>query len=536
MAITDNKIVDASQHTVEGKPARLVGSVTENQQVFDDLPLHIVGKYNSALDDIKSTTDTLSGGITNVRDELEAEIAAIELTPGPVGPQGAQGPKGDKGDTGATGEQGPQGVTGPQGPQGIQGVKGDTGAKGDTGDQGPRGPQGLRGPKGDPGNDGADGASFVILGMYATYADLVDDHPTGSAGDAWAVGTASNNTVYNWDTVQSDWVDIGGIKGPKGDTGDTGATGPEGPTGPQGPQGIQGATGPQGPQGVQGEQGETGPQGEQGPQGPQGIQGPPGADAVIDDEISPSSENAVQNKLIYAALGLKENAFSKNTAFNKNFASTSPPMDGTATPGTATTVARGDHVHPTDTSRASTTALATTDGNVTQLQTDTALTQEVIDAAAEIDIDLTGHATQQAVEQYSITEIVDMVIDQLEDERIDYIVEHGTSGYWTYDKWHSGKFEAWYHRAGYSTGTLTQVGSMSIYNSNTVSITFPNIGITSVNACTPSVHHPSNNYILGVVGNLITTSSVKVIAYRIGGNTNALTLDWDIYLAGTWSE
>lgn len=41
----------------------------------------------------------------------------------------------------------------------------------------------------------------------------------------------------------------------------------------------------------------------------------------------------------------------KNTAFNKNFATATPVMDGTASAGSADTVARGDHKHPTDTSR-----------------------------------------------------------------------------------------------------------------------------------------------------------------------------------------
>ena len=57
--------------------------------------------------------------------ELNAAIAAIELTPGP------QGPQGEKGDTGATGPQGPQGEPGPQGPQGEPGPQGE---KGDPGD------------------------------------------------------------------------------------------------------------------------------------------------------------------------------------------------------------------------------------------------------------------------------------------------------------------------------------------------------------------------------------------------------------------
>ena len=49
----------------------------------------------------------------------------------------------------------------------------------------------------------------------------------------------------------------------------------------------------------------------------------------------------------------KEAKFDKNTAFNKNFATTTPVMDGgtTGSAGSASTVARGDHKHPTDTTR-----------------------------------------------------------------------------------------------------------------------------------------------------------------------------------------
>ena len=47
----------------------------------------------------------------------------------------------------------------------------------------------------------------------------------------------------------------------------------------------------------------------------------------------------------------KEDAITKKTAFNKDFATTTPVMDGTASAGSADTVARGDHKHPTDTTR-----------------------------------------------------------------------------------------------------------------------------------------------------------------------------------------
>ncbi len=58
-----------------------------------------------------------------------------------------------------------------------------------------------------------------------------------------------------------------------------------------------------GPQGPQGLRGPAGPQGPQGPQGPEGPQGPPGSGGVtVDDHMSNTSENPVQNKVIYEAL------------------------------------------------------------------------------------------------------------------------------------------------------------------------------------------------------------------------------------------
>ena len=68
------------------------------------------------------------------------------------------------------------------------------------------------------GQDGADGTSFIIKGMYSTLEELTAAHATGSAGDAYAVGTAESNTTYLWDIDQQAWVDVGSIKGDKGDS------------------------------------------------------------------------------------------------------------------------------------------------------------------------------------------------------------------------------------------------------------------------------------------------------------------------------
>ena len=192
-----------------------------------------------------------------------------------------KGPKGDTGETGPQGPQGPQGEKGNTGSQGEKGDKGDAftysdftadqlaslkGEKGDTGPQGPKGDTGKTGPQGERGPAGQDGTSYTINGLYSTLSALQAAHPTGSAGDAWFVGTADSNVVYQWDVDKASWVNVGALKGPKGDTG------------PQGPKGDTGATGQQGPKGDTGAQGPKGDKGDTGPQGPKGDTGAAGAD------------------------------------------------------------------------------------------------------------------------------------------------------------------------------------------------------------------------------------------------------------------
>ena len=96
---------------------------------------------------------------------------------------------------------------------------------------GPAGPEGKTGPAGPKGEKGD---SYTVKGLYATLADLQAAHHTGSAGDAWFVGTAEDNVVYQWDVDQAKWVNVGALKGPRGETG------------PQGPKGDTGAAGADG--------------------------------------------------------------------------------------------------------------------------------------------------------------------------------------------------------------------------------------------------------------------------------------------------
>lgn len=78
-----------------------------------------------------------------------------------------------------------------------------------------RGPQGPR---------GETGAALAIKGSFPSLEELQEQHPTGTLGDAYMVGSR----LYSWSG--SAWVDCGDIKGPKGDQGERGPVGPAGTT------------------------------------------------------------------------------------------------------------------------------------------------------------------------------------------------------------------------------------------------------------------------------------------------------------------
>lgn len=78
---------------------------------------------------------------------------------------------------------------------------------------------GPPGPQGDPGVPGPSGSGFTALGLYSSTEALMTAHPSGSTGDAWFVGTAESNTVYQWDTDSQAWVNIGPLRGAAGANG-----------------------------------------------------------------------------------------------------------------------------------------------------------------------------------------------------------------------------------------------------------------------------------------------------------------------------
>lgn len=70
-------------------------------------------------------------------------------------------------------------------------------------------PQGIKGDT---------GANLTAKGSYANYASLIAAHPTGSIGDAYAVGPSGGQSLYIWDPNSSAWVNFGSLGSPAANT------------------------------------------------------------------------------------------------------------------------------------------------------------------------------------------------------------------------------------------------------------------------------------------------------------------------------
>lgn len=121
---------------------------------------------------------------------------------------------------GIVGATGPEGPTGPTGPTGAAGSNGTNGADGLDGATGPTGPTGATGATG---ATGPQGTSINFIATVATVGNL-----PGSANQNDAYIVEADGDLYVWDSLNSEWDNVGQIVGPVGPTGPTGATGPAG--------------------------------------------------------------------------------------------------------------------------------------------------------------------------------------------------------------------------------------------------------------------------------------------------------------------
>lgn len=130
-----------------------------------------------------------------------------------------------------------------------------------------------------------------------------------------------------------------------------GGSGPTGPTGPAGTTGSTGAGGPTGPAGV------AGPTGPTGPNAVTSVAGKTGVVTLVVGDVSGAAPLASPTfsgvpAVPTAAVDTNTTQIADTAFVLAQAAAATPLMDAAAAVGTSTRYARGDHVHPSDTSRA----------------------------------------------------------------------------------------------------------------------------------------------------------------------------------------
>lgn len=97
---------------------------------------------------------------------------------------------------------------------------------------------GLPGKDGEPGPEGQPGKSIAIMGHFDTLALLAAEHPTGTLGDGYLIGTGDTPRELGIWSVEDGgkWINVGVIQGPPGKQGIPGPIG-IGRPGDKGPRG-----------------------------------------------------------------------------------------------------------------------------------------------------------------------------------------------------------------------------------------------------------------------------------------------------------
>ena len=165
----------------------------------------------------------------------------------------------------------------------------------------------LKGEKGDPFRyedftqqqlaalKGETGQGFVVKGKYDSLELLQSSVPTPSAGDAYGVGTAEPYNIYIYDGVSSTWVDYGQLQGAKGDKGDAFTYADFTPTQLEALKGENGVS----PTVTLSKEGKITTLTIIDVGGTKTATINDGEDAVVDSELSETSTNPVQNKVVY---------------------------------------------------------------------------------------------------------------------------------------------------------------------------------------------------------------------------------------------
>lgn len=111
---------------------------------------------------------------------------------------------------------------------------------------------------------------------------------------------------------------------------------------------------------------------------------------------------------------------------------------------------------------------------------------------------------------------------------VDYIVDYGTSEFWTYRKWNSGVAECW----GIWTGTLSNYGTVLGGYGYYTSVNFPTGLFSAIPIVTYSAAMEYNFALTGTITPAITTSGCNV--YLVSNGSGSRTVSFYIRVIGKW--
>lgn len=129
--------------------------------------------------------------------------------------------------------------------------------------------------------------------------------------------------------------------------------------------------------------------------------------------------------------------------------------------------------------------------------------------------DMTAQEIQDFVDSLNVTGI----------NAVDYIVEQGTDGIWTYRKWNNGSYEAWYE-GNMNIGTGSAMGG-GYFHTSSSALTPPTFS-TSVTSMTGACN---GQVLLAYVGHDITTYQTY---WWNGASTAANNVAVRLDMYGTW--
>lgn len=110
-------------------------------------------------------------------------------------------------------------------------------------------------------------------------------------------------------------------------------------------------------------------------------------------------------------------------------------------------------------------------------------------------------------------------------KNIPRIIESGTSGIWTYRKWNSGMYEAWFTNLEVETTDYTASGSVFV-SQKLYSFTAP---FNTLSTCVGTASS-SHTYSWGAIWHSNQTINVKILAVSAGTSKGRV----DLYITGTW--